>query len=77
MDMNRELEPLKWNAFEPRAKLSHNSSGKLPKKANDYVTWDEMQEFQRSIYELMGLFLESYLTNIIELETPYCNIHLN
>ena len=75
MDMNQPLEPVKWNAFEPGAELPR--SGKPPKQAEAYVTWDEMRKFQRNMYELMRLFLEFHVGSAIEMENPYLNIHLN
>ncbi len=77
MDVNQELGSLKWSAFEPQAKLPRSGSGKLPKQTNDYVTWGEMQEFQRSICQIIRLLLESYLTDAIELEPAHFDIHLN
>lgn len=42
-----------------------------------YVTREELEDFQRSVSQLLWLFLEFYVTAAIELETSYIDIYLN
>jgi hypothetical protein len=42
-----------------------------------YVTRAEMLEFKREVCDLLKLFLDFYVSNVVEIEGPYIDIHLN
>lgn len=77
MDKDQGFWPKKWEDYEPGDETFPRSSKQTPKRADSYVTRREMQEFQRSIYDLMRLFLDFYLASAIEPETIRFDINYN
>ncbi len=73
------MEERGWLPSEPSVR-AHVPTGEPSREWHfdrRYVTREEMEEFQRSIYQLLWLFLEFYFTAAMELETPYIDVYLN